>query len=759
MHQQSFASSSVLIIALIGSALIVHRAAPLHAAQAAQKVMPGSIGDWTFELILNESKLSLKHASSGVTISGTLAFVAQSDKGPQPWTIAPPRDSVSTRPALLDAEGNVQGYLNVTGSGDTLAVTVVHRAAQAYRGTLAFRAVVELGDQTFACRTRAPINARIVQMAAGPADSRLNDSLFDVPTDTALRFDGRSVSVVTQRSEGRTTRPRFDIELTATPHDAAHSALVFQIVRRYYRDRYVPYYKPIDKKRCPSAPTGWMSWNVYFDRAGEKENLDEARVGATHLKPFGMEIWSIESWQDNSDRLPVQKFHNLTLRPDPRKFPRGMKWLADQIRQIGFRPGIWTVPFGTGDKAFYEAHKDWFLHHPDGRPMQNWNGYYVVDPSQEAVRKHMEDTHRIMSQDWGYEYFKIDGMSGRSPGYSAHFFERPEVRAAFKQPCDDPFRLCVEALRRGMGPDRIWLACQGHYTGPEIGQADAGRLGGDIVHANQPPHWANYHHQASTVLNQLFVHNIVWYGDPDTLMVGTFAPTPLARLATTVVGLPGQMMFAGDKLAELPADRMRLYQQVLPVCDTRPLDLFPIFEMLPVWDLKVALPFASWDVVSLFNWTEKDAQVGVRFDELGLPADREYLVYDFWNQRLLGRFKTEYACTLPGHSNGLLAVHPALDRPQFLSSDRHITQGAVDLEDLRWNDAACTLSGRVRLVQNHPTNLVFCVPKTFEPVSATSPSPETKLLTTPRPDGTLTLNIQRSTSGPAEWQLTFKRRG
>ena len=75
-----------------------------------------------------------------------------------------------------------------------------------------------------------------------------------------------------------------------------------------------------------------MSWNVYFDQAGEKENISEACLGAKHLKPYGLEIWSIESWQDNSaPRQPVSSFHNLTLRPYAAQFPHGMKWLADQI--------------------------------------------------------------------------------------------------------------------------------------------------------------------------------------------------------------------------------------------------------------------------------------------------------------------------------------------------------------------------------------------------------------------------------------------
>ena len=49
----------------------------------------------------------------------------------------------------------------------------------------------------------------------------------------------------------------------------------------------------------------------------------------------------------------------------------------------------------------------------------------------------------------------------------------------------------------------------------------------------------------------------------------------MARLATTVVALPGQLTFFGDQLTKLPPERMRLLQQTLPVCDVRPLDLVP----------------------------------------------------------------------------------------------------------------------------------------------------------------------------------------
>jgi alpha-galactosidase len=43
-----------------------------------------------------------------------------------------------------------------------------------------------------------------------------------------------------------------------------------------------------------------------------------------------------------------------------------MKWVADQIRAQGLRPGLWLAVFGDADESFYNAHKDWFLRDEQG---------------------------------------------------------------------------------------------------------------------------------------------------------------------------------------------------------------------------------------------------------------------------------------------------------------------------------------------------------------------------------------------------------
>lgn len=699
---------------------------------------------WTVRFEPETAGFTLNHAASGASIAGTLRFEVFEQGQANTWRVVAARDGLGTRLAVETPDHHIQGYVVFSGTGDRIEITPVHRTRQNFEGHLIVEGTARLGGDSFACRTRPPKTPAVVQFASGGADSALNDSVYDRIDDTLLRFEAGSPRI-------RTAQDGFDVVWSAPIHVPGEATAALEVVRGYYRQRWAPWFTPLNRERCPRPPTGWMSWNVYFDTAGEAENLAEARVAAEQLKPFGLEIWHIESWQDNSAQLPVSNFSNLNLRPFEQQFPHGMKWLADEIRKLGFVPGIWTVPFGTGNAEFYEAHKEWFLHHPDGTPMSNWSGKYVLDPSQDAVRAHMEEMHRVMSSEWGYDYFKIDGMSGANRGYSAHFYEMPDVRAAFRNPeIEAPFRLCLEALRRGIGDDAVWLACQGHFTGPEAAYADAGRTGADIVHWRKPPDWNNYLNQARITLNQVFVNNILWWCDPDTLLVGE-APVEMARLATAVVALPGQMMFAGDTLAGLPPERMRLLQQALPVCDVRPLDLYPIFELVPVWDLKIRRPFGAWDVVSLFNFSDQPETIQTALDALGLP-EGTYVFYDFWSG-VWGETSGTLGRELAPHSNAVLALHRATAHPQFLSTDRHITQGGVGLEALAWDEAAKTLSGTTRAVGGFPDTLVFRVPEGYTLASASADGAAVTHATTAA--GLLSMTLSAAEPGLVTWELRF----
>ena len=143
--------------------------------------------------------------------------------------------------------------------------------------------------------------------------------------------------------------------------------------------------------------------------------------------------------------------------------------------------------------------------------------------------------------------------------------------------------------------------------------------------------------------------------------------------------------------------------------------------MLPVWDLKVRRPsVCDWDVVALFNWSETEAPVGFDFSELGLDRDAEYALYEFWTSRFQGVRKGRFEMPVPGHGVRLLAVHRKQPNPQFLSSDRHIAQGAVELSALSWDATAKALTGSVKAVKGSPLKLRFLVPAGFKHRSTTA---------------------------------------
>ena len=685
-----------------------------------------SVGKWNVVFADEGERLVLTHDDGFAEVAGTLSFTGPAkvtgagmgaDDATARWRVASSRDGFPNRLALVDTRDNVNGYITFQPDGDGVSMLVYHRTAFAYEGTLSFDEAIRYRDDAYPCSVTPKKGDRVLSVKSGLAVSLGDDALFSPSTDEALALKGMKL---------KAESGKLSVSAKLRIDDTTQNSLSLKIARDWYKSRWVPNWRAPNRVRSPHAPTGWLSWNTYFDTAGSKENLDEARFAAKWFKPFGMEIWNIESWQDNSPKLPVSNFHNMDLETYKVQFPEGMKWLADEIRKLGFRPGLWMAPYGTGNDKFYAEHKDWFLHGKDGKPIRSWNGKYTLDPTAPGALEHLTSIFDKASHEWGYEFFKIDGMSGRGPGYCAHLYERPDIRAVMHDPnCPNPFERTVAAYRKGIGDDRIFLACQGHFTGAEAGYADASRTGADIVHPNEPVKWENILLQARCTVNQFFAHANVFWSDPDCMLVSQAAlEREQAQVEATVVALPGQQTFAGDKLAELAPDRVRLIQQALPVCPTRPGKLYPMFGHLPVWDLHVSRPFGDWHVVALFNWSDEEKEVSVAWDELGEDSDRRFVAWEFWTETYFGEKKGCLSAAVPPRGVRLFALQPLAGHPQFLTSDRHLTQGAVELLDQKWNGSR--LVARVAAVGGFPQVVRFAVPKGWKLKSATADGVDVK---------------------------------
>lgn len=697
-----------------------------------------------WEIYFDDTDSRLMIGRGPLKMTGRIDLVSGNDR----WILSKSRDGIPERYAIVDKQGNVQGYLIMNAEGNRLALQFYHRTAQAYEGILSYEGEISFHEDSYACHTKPSENERVLSLTIGAADSRLNDSLFSPLSDIALRLTAASLELKTLG------KGLFAFKFSGRIDKAGEAVFIINLEKDFFRNRYVPYYSPLNRERCPKAPTGWMSWNTYFDKATAEDNLAEARTGKKFLQPFGCEFWSIESWQGNSDQLPVRDFYNMDLEVNEKQFPKGMKQLADDIRTLGFRPGLWMAPFGTGNRDFYESHRDWFLHDKQRNPISCWNGRYTLDPTVQEARDHLKEIFRTASREWGYEFFKIDGMSGRSHSYCAHLYERPEIKACFRDPdCPNSFELCVRAFREGMGEDRVFLACQGHTSGAEALYADASRIGADIVHPNQPVKWSNVLNQGSCTINQVFTHNIVMINDPDTLLVRDL-PLEEARVTTTVVSLPGQMTFFGDKLAGLPGDRMKMLQQTLPVAHVMPLNLYPVFSMLPVWNLHINNELiGNYNVVALFNWNDEDGKIYFTSSELGVDQDAEYSLFEFWTQKSYGIFREKFETEVPAHGIRLFAMHKVKPHPQWVSSDRHVVQNGTELISYKWNPQSRIVEGKIRLTGTFPLTMYLRVPDGFTAAGVKCAGAECSLK---RDDGNITaVSFYSENTGDFDFQVKF----
>jgi hypothetical protein len=168
-------------------------------------------------------------------------------------------------------------------------------------------------------------------------------------------------------------------------------------------------------------------------------------------------------------------------------------------------------------------------------------------------------------------------------------------------------------------------------------------------------------------------------------------------------------------------------------------------------------------VIGLFNWSNTNATFETSLDRIGLPADHDYVLFDFWSNQLLPLAKGRLDVSVPAQSCRILAVRPTVDRPQLLSTSRHVTQGIVDVLAEHWNRGANTLTGRSQVVANDPYELRVVLPDNGQhwsvaraELSATDQAAGSTITVNAR-DGLVRATLHAATSREVGWTLGFRR--
>ena len=523
-----------------------------------------------------------------------------------------------------------------------------------------------------------PAAGRALLAGAVSARDFLSQVYVDVP---ARHVDARSLADGLALKSGDTAwSERFAIDICGTPQEQL--------------ERYGAALAAEMQARVPQqTPSGWCSWYYFYQQVTEDDVIRNLRALERLRRELPIDTVQIDDGYqaDIGDWLTVNE-----------KFPHGMEWLAAQIREAGYTPGIWLAPFLLAESSkTFAAHAEWVVRDGAGRPvsaMHNWNRHnYGIDGSHPEARAWLTDLFRQVCEGWGYDYVKIDFLFAAAIAGQRHDPGATRARA---------YRQALQAVRDGVGDQRFILGC-GSLMAASVGLFDGNRIGLDTapfwrflsreereaprLRPRRPDDILSAETSTRNVLNRWWMHRRLWANDPDCLMVrDTRTKLTAAEIesAAAVIGLSGGMTLISDDLPLLSADRIAFAARFVPPLpeSAAPPDL-TASDMPARFDYEDARAFDPVRIAGAFNWADDTAPLRIE-----LPSG-PWHAFDIWAGEYLGEREGSLDFdAVPPHGCRVIALRRALDRPQLIGTDAHIGAGVLDVTGVAWDDVRRTLA-------------------------------------------------------------------
>lgn len=303
--------------------------------------------------------------------------------------------------------------------------------------------------------------------------------------------------------------------------------------------------------------TGYTTWYNYYGNINEKVVLrDLNSISKLNTK---IDCFQIDDGYQNAigDWLDTDK----------KKFPNGMKSIADSIHKSDMLAGIWLAPFaGTKSSKLFKAHKDWFIKDKNGKPYKtghNWGGFYSLDIYNPDVRAYLKHVFDVVLNDWGYDLVKLDFLYGACV-LPMHNKSRGEIM------CD-----AMDLLRECCG-DKLILGC-GVPLMPAFGKVDYCRIGSDISLGWKPRKHA-IREEVSTVhavCNTIFRRHLdgrAWKNDPDVFLLrdkNVKTDFEQRKLLARINSVFGSLLFISDNIDEYNSAQLKVLNETFTQKDIK----------------------------------------------------------------------------------------------------------------------------------------------------------------------------------------------
>ncbi|USQ94156.1 glycoside hydrolase family 27 protein [Caulobacter sp. RL271] len=360
-----------------------------------------------------------------------------------------------------------------------------------------------------------------------------------------------------------------------------------------------------------TPPMGWNSWNKFAC------NIDEATVrrvadamAGNGMKDAGYQYVVIDDcWHGPRDAGGFITY-------DAKRFPNGIKALADYVHAKGLKFGIYS---DAGRKTC------------GGRPGSQGHEY--------------QDAKTYAS--WGVDYLKYDWCETGTRN------------------AEEAYTLMADALRE-TGRDIVFSMCEWGTAKPWLWAANVGNLWrttGDITDK-----WDGKHDYSLGVMRIVDLNEPLYpfagpghWNDPDMLEVGNGGLTTTEyRSHFSLWALMAAPLIAGNDVANMDQDTrdILLNKEVIAVNQDR---LGAQGRRvrddgdLEVW----SKPLADGSrAVILFNRGPEAKSIAVDWTELGYPATLKARVRDLWAHKDLGKQAGRFVATAPSHGVVMVRVTP-----------------------------------------------------------------------------------------------------
>jgi hypothetical protein len=508
------------------------------------------------------------------------------------------------------------------------------------------------------------------------------------------------------------------------------------------------------------------SWYAgVWTEPGAQNHPEKSRFGIATTKGH------VEEMDFIRDKTDFLRYSTIALRLVPDNYtpdnPQG--WFDDRHWQ---EQGFYTVPYETSEKwgqavqrrgglAFTYFQSDRvsadFRH---AHPELLLPGHRTFDYTKPAAQRYMQGVYAALRGNVSgmmFDYCDELWCFNLAPG---GFADRRVTAASV-------YRIVFQLAKQGLGP-HSWLHERPVYnpgSDMAVGLVDSQRTSNDTAAispgliARSGLRW--YKNRV------LFAYDM----DSKNMLDAWKEAAPKAtdrdgrRMTLTMGYVAASRLLLANSFRDLSPEALSDLERTVPYHteprSARPVDAFTADGSPRVYDFAVS---PEWHQLTLLNTDgNHETTLSVPLSgpsgegSLGLDPKSKYYFYDFWNDRFAGRISGDGMLrqTLrPGEAR-MLSVHRVENHPQFLSTDRHLMQGYVDLAGVpQWDAEKKILHGTSRVVGGRKYQVVLAL-NGRRAVAARAEGGAAAIEPLPGAEGLARLTLEAPQNAEVPWSVFF----